>query len=227
MITTESVTWREYLAEWLMTFILSFVAITALFRAPSFFVHVIIAITFGVLFILFRKKLISFGNPVIALALMATRKISVKLALAFVSIQMAAGSVAGLVVFSMTKDFATRYKGLVQFAQFSWTSAVAETLAGFLLTAGIFALMHSTKTNDENSAVTNSIFVVYGSLLIAALLGSLGFVNPAFSFATLLFGNVVYLVAPVVGGILGAVFYMVVCEGKSLSSFYQSNSSNL
>ena len=223
MITTQNVTWREYLVEWLMTFILSFVAITALFRAPSFFVHVIIAITFGVLFIIFRKKLISFGNPVIAIAMMSVRKISVKLALAFISIQMAAGAMAGLVVLSMTKDFAKRYAGLVQYTQLSWISAAAEALAGFLLVAGMFTLMNSSKNSEDNSVVVNFIFVAYGSLLIAALIGSLGFVNPAFSFATLLFGNVIYLVAPVLGGVLGALFTMFVCEGKQLSSIYKSN----
>lgn len=218
MVTTQQVTWREYTVEFLTAYAVVLVMVLALFRAPSSLVHIISAVFFALLFTVMRKRMITFGNPVISLAMLGLRKISPKLALALISFQLAAGALAGLTVHGMIDDIGTRLEGLAGFTKLSFSSGLGELLGAFFFVAGIMALMNMYRNNtDDGSSIFGMFFVTYASMLTAALLGSIGFINPGVAFATGLHFNIIYTIIPLVGGILGAAFYTTVIEGRKLS----------
>jgi glycerol uptake facilitator-like aquaporin len=222
MITTQHLSWREYLIEFMTAFSMSLVYGLALFRAPSSLVHIIVALAFGILFLVMRKRMIAFGNPIITVSMFALRKISIKTVLALTSFQLAAGSIAGLVLYGIVDKMPERLAGMASFAKPTFAAGSAEFIGAFLLVAGILSLisMHRGKEDSEGS-LWNMILVVYSSLLISAVIGSIGMINPAVAFAMGLHFNIVYTIVPLIAGVLGAAFFMYVIEGASLSKLYK------
>ncbi len=222
MISVKSVTWREYAVEFLMAYLVSLITIIALFRAPSVFVHVISATIFGILYFAFKKYVVSFGHPVINIANIAVKKVSLGLGAALLAIEFAAAALAGFTSWLIIDKIAERLKGITGFAKLSFESGLAEFIGGFILVLGISSYLAHTKNSDTNAMIP-FIFTIYGAMIVSALFGSLGFINPNFALAVGLYSNIVYMLVPVIGGIVGALVYNIFGEGKTFAQIYKTN----
>ena len=216
MISTSEITWRNYAVESFCAFFLSAFYFLLLLRAgqltPIFMAIAIVAVT-----IIGKKHLLAFGNPIITVSQIALRTINWYAGLAIVSLQLCFGALAGVVIKAAYDT--SRIKGIESFTKASWTGGIAEAVGGFLLVAGILAIIHDQKSNNQSSPIAIGVLIIgFISIIIPALMGSIGVANPAVAFALGLYGNIAYVIAPIIGGILGGIFYSVVVDEQSFRS---------
>lgn len=188
---------KKYLVEVFGTFALTLVVTLSL--AGSFLVStpVLAALTLGLFVYSIGHISGTHLNPAVTIGAWSIKKISNTDALFYIVSQFVGAAIA-LFVVSMTV-------GAPQLVvSNSWTIALAECLGTFFFTFGIASVVYG-KTHDALSGV-----VVGGSLLlgiaIAALIGSNGVLNPAVAFGIGSF-NLTYIVAPIVGSVLGMQKY--------------------
>lgn len=225
MVTTKNITWREYLVEFLTAYTFTLVMSLSFFRITSALAYIIGAIFFAFLYVMLSKRMLAFGNPVISVSMLFLRKVSLKLGIALVAFQIAAGTLAGLTLYGLVDNMTTRIGGINSFAQISFSSGLGEFLGSAFFVMGILALVALHKNNNatEGSSAFNMFFVMYASMLTGVLFGSVGFINPAVAFGLGLHFNVVYTVIPLVGALVGALIYRGIIEGKSLKPLFKAN----
>jgi glycerol uptake facilitator-like aquaporin len=215
MISVSTVSWRNYAVEAFCAFSLSFLFLIFLLRAGQ-----LTPLLYGVAFVgivmICKKHILSFGNPAITVAQIALRSIHWYTGLALVALQLCFGALAGVVV-NLAFDM-SRMQGLAKFAQSTWNAGVAEAIGGFILVAGVMALVQAQKTDSKDSLSFGLLIIAVLAIITPAIVGSIGVANPASAFALGLFGNVAYVLAPIIGGILGGVFYSVVVDEQSFRS---------
>lgn len=154
-------------------------------------------------------------NPAVSIAMLASKKMNLKDFIGYIIAQFA-GAIAGAVVLNaIVKDpeklgCNALYNGGI------WTSFIIEVILTFVF---VIAILGVTSKN-ENSNVAG--LVIGGALVLVHLLG-IAFtgtsVNPARSFGPALIagkmdGVWVFLLAPLVGGILAAVVYSFLSAEK-------------
>jgi glycerol uptake facilitator-like aquaporin len=188
---------KKYTSEALGTFALTL--IVGLSLAGSFPVStpVLAALTLGLFVYSLGHVSGTHVNPAVTIGVWSIKKISNSDALSYIVAQFV-GAVVALCVFSSTIGMPT----LV--VSGNWMVIVAEVIGTFFFTFGIASVVYG-KTPSHLSGV-----VVGGSLLLgitaAALLGSNGVLNPAVALGIGSL-NFVYLIAPVVGSVLGMQAY--------------------
>lgn len=136
-------------------------------------------------------------NPAITLGAWSIKKISSKHALFYIIAQFVGAAIA-LWVIHGTVGAATLVVST------SWRTAFAECLGTLLFGFGVASLIFGKAPSDASG------FVAGGSLLlgisVAAMIGSNGVLNPAVALGIGSF-NWVYVLAPIVGSILGMQLY--------------------
>ena len=138
-------------------------------------------------------------NPAITLGLLTIKKIDLKNALGYILAQVFGAGLA--IVFS---SFLLGSDTLSEVLPFNIATFVAEAFGTFFFAFGIAAVVLG-KAKEQMSGI-----VIGGSLslgvLLAVLSGSQGILNPAVAFA-LNSVSIVYLLAPIVGAVLGFHVY--------------------
>ena len=139
-------------------------------------------------------------NPAITIGAWSIGKISTKQAAYYVAAQLLGGALAFVIV-RMT------YPGFGGVGGFNLAHFMGEMVGTFFFAYGVASAIYGKAPHDAIG------LVVGGSLLLgisfAALIGSVGALNPAVAFALGTF-NLVYIFAPIIGSVLGMQAYKVV-----------------
>jgi aquaporin Z len=187
---------RAYVAEFVGTFFLALgVSLSVARDFPL--VPLVAALTLGIFVYTVGSISGSQINPAVTFGLWSAQKMKSNHAIAYIAVQLVAGLCALLLTWALTGMAPKVEMGL------SWMAAVGEILGAFLLVFGVSSVVWG-KVKDDAAGVTIGGSLLMGILLASAL--SMGILNPAVAIALGVFSPV-YLLAPIVGGILGAQTY--------------------
>lgn len=198
---------KKYLAEFIGTFGLSFVVLVAVASTKS--LPMAVPLIAGLTLALFVYSIGSISgchiNPSVTLAQLSVNKISSKDAVAYIIAQFLGAFVAMFVakMFVVTSLAAT--------GAFDGKVFLAEMLGAFFFNFGIASVVYG-RAKEQMSGLVVGGSLVFG-VLVASLAGAAGILNPAVALA-LSSMSVVYLVAPVVGAVLGFQVYGFVATEK-------------
>jgi len=142
-------------------------------------------------------------NPAVTLGLWSVRKLKTVQALAYILVQFAGAAAAWYLFVYFTKiDTGTiKHEEVTQFASRTFA---AELLGTFVFTFAIAAAIYQRLSGGIKA------FVIGGGLalgIIVASLGSAGAVNPAVAFSIQQWNVWAYMLAPVLGALLGFNLY--------------------
>ncbi len=212
------ITWREYVVEFLLSFSLVFTSVFTLFSGLQLLAPVVVSIVFGVMYLIFRNKTVSFGHPLMSLVLIVLKKINISEGANVIAVQLFGGTLAGVVSIVSIVKYWERFAGLTKFATDSWSAALGEFFGAFILVAGIMSLiaLHNGRV-DDNKNIMNIMLIVFAGLMIAMLTGGIGLINPAAALATMTYMTWTYTLAPILGALFGALTYVILNEGISVS----------
>ena len=198
---------KKYLAEFIGTFGLSFIVLVAVASTKS--LPMAVPLIAGLTLALFVYSIGSISgchiNPSVTLAQLSVKKISAKDAVGYIVAQFlgALGAMFVAKMFVVTS--------LVAADAFEGKVFMAEMLGAFFFNFGIASVVYG-KAKEQMSGLVVGGSLVLG-VLVASLAGAAGILNPAVALA-LNSMSVVYLVAPVVGAVLGFHVYRFVVEEK-------------
>ncbi len=193
---------KKYIVELIGAFTLTLVVALSLAGMFPVSTPVLAALTLGLFVYTIGSISGSHINPAVTLGAWSIKKISTKDALFYIIAQCIGAALAMMVVSKV---------GSAPVLTVSNTGLVflAELVGTFFFTFGIASVIFS-KNHEAVSGV-----VVGGSLLlgitIAALMGSNGVLNPAVAFGIGSF-NLVYILGPIVGSVLGMQAYKYVAH---------------
>ena len=201
--------YKKYIVEAIGTFALSFVVLGAVSLKGT--VPLPVPVIAGLTLALFVYTIGGLSgchiNPSVTLGLLSVKKISIKDGAGYIVAQMFGALCAVLLaqVFVIVRPVAG------DVLAFDATMFGAEALGTFFFTFGIASVVYG-KAKEQMSGI-----IVGGSLLLGVLIasfaGSLGILNPAVAFA-LNAVSITYILAPVVGSVLGFQTYKYLVEGK-------------
>lgn len=198
---------KKYLAEFIGTFGLSFIVLLAVSFVGSLPIAVplIAALTLGLFVYSIGPVSGCHINPSVTLAQLSVKKISVKEAVGYIVAQLAGALVAVMVAKMLV------VVSPVAGAVYSNKVFMAEMLGAFFFNFGIASVVYG-KAKEQMSGL-----VVGGSLLLGVLVASLsgasGILNPAVAYA-LGSATAVYILAPIVGAVLGFQVYRFLAAEK-------------
>lgn len=211
------------IAELAGSFILAFAALNT--QANP----IIAAVTVMVLVLMFSKLSGGHINPVVTISLLATRQIGWKKAVAYLIAQFVGAMLAFVAVshFLQGMMVPNQYTGAMEEAKIftvsatdTWRPFFAELLGGAVFGLGIAATFLGKKEGYE------AAFTIGGSLLIAlfvAVIASHALINPAVALSVGIldpknaWGIYDYAIAPIVGGVIGALLYQLLRSDISLA----------
>jgi len=228
---------RKYLSELVGTLLVVFagcgsaVAAGALFSAlgitlPAAFTTLAIAMAFGLatMAVYYMIGNVSGGhiNPAVSLGMLITRKLSVKDFIGYIIAQFAGGIAgAGLLAYCISGTTSLAANGYGDSSTFGISSTVAfvmEAVLTFALVSTFINVTSDEKTKGVAGIVIGFAVTAFYGLAVPFTGGSL---NPARSLGpALLQGSTaisqvwVFIAAPLVGGVLAALFYMLIHGGS-------------
>jgi aquaporin Z len=187
------------LAEFLGTATLVSVALVLTeTTAVSYFIATSLAVTLTVIVLLFGGVSGSHVNPAITFGMWTARRIGTLRAVSYIAAQMLGGLAAWqLYQYMVDKPLAAK---TIKFDTHIW---VAELIGTFILALGFTAAV-SRVLDALQSAVVYSSALFVG--IMVASVGSAGLLNPAMALGVRSWGTV-YLLGPLVGGLLGVNLY--------------------
>ena len=216
---------KKYLAEFIGTFVLVFFACgTAAVvgcSAENGTGYLLTALAFGLVIVAMAYSIGNISgchiNPAVSIAMLVSKKMTVKDFIGYVIAQFA-GSIVGA---ALLMAFVGKDSGLGANALYDgniWLSLLIEIILTFVFVLAILGVT----SKEGNSAVSG---VVIGLALTLVHILGISFtgtsVNPARSFGPAIFvggdalANVwVFLVAPLVGGVLAAIVYKFLASSK-------------
>lgn len=216
---------RKYLAEFIGTFVLVFVACgTAAMvgvNAEQGSGYLLTALAFGLVIVAMAYSIGNISgchiNPAVSIAMLIDKRMSVTDFVAYVVAQFA-GAIAGAGVLQI---FAGKDSGLGANALFNGDIALSVGIEVILTFIFVLAVLGVT-AKSSNASVAG--LVIGGALTLVHILG-ISFtgtsVNPARSFGPALFvggdalaSSWVFIVAPLIGGILAALVYRFLAGDK-------------
>lgn len=195
------------MSEFIGTFALSFVVLAAVASAESLpmAVPLIAGLTLG----LFVYSIGSISgchiNPAVTLAQLSVKKISVKDATIYIVAQF----LGALAAMGVAKFFVIASPMVVM--AFDIKIFLAEMLGAFFFNFGIASVVYG-KAKEQMSGLVVGGSLLFG-VLVASLAGAAGILNPAVAVA-LNSASIVYVVAPIVGAVLGFQVYKAVADVK-------------
>lgn len=220
---------RKYISEFIGTFLLIFmgcgaaVASNALFSAqgflPASFGMVIVAVSFGVILAVltyaFAKVSGAHLNPAVSLAMLVTKKLSVKDFFGYIVSQFA-GGIAGAALLIVllggrTSLGANGYGSLSTFGITLWLALLVEIIASFFF---VYAVLAAKERDSESGGGALISGLALTAVYLFAVPFTGGSANPARSFGPALLqgGDAlsqvwVFIVAPLAGALLASLLY--------------------
>lgn len=144
-------------------------------------------------------------NPAITLGLLSLKRISYKDALYYIIAQF----VGAILAFGVTSYLVNNGLTSIGFSTTMGLSLIiGEVLGTFIFGFGVASIV---LRGNGNSSATMAGFSLFFGAIIAILTGSAGILNPAVALATNSLGFV-YLLAPIVGSVLGMQAYAYIRE---------------
>jgi glycerol uptake facilitator-like aquaporin len=149
-------------------------------------------------------------NPMITLAMGSLGKMSLRDTLGYLVAQFVGAALSLLAIRGLIAGAAERIANLQSVATITMQTGIAEAIGAFFFAWGISALV-SRKESPATMAFLAGVAMLLG-IIAAAISGSLGIINPALALTLGVF-NPMYVVAPVVGGVLGVWAYAMLTGG--------------
>lgn len=191
--------YSKYIAEFLGTFILSYIVVMSLTTDYSVVTPVLAGLTLMLFVYTVGNISGTHINPAVTIAMLTRGKINSTEAFFYIVVQLSAATLAMILFNQSGRDLP------VDTAKVG-TVFLAETLGTMIFAFGIMAVV-----NQKVSEGLGGI-VIGGSLLLgislAAVIGSAGLLNPAVA-VPLEFLNWQYLLSPVLGAVLGVTLYEI------------------
>ncbi len=199
--------YKKYLAELIGTFALSFVVLAAVAFGSSLplAVPLIAALTLGLFVYSIGPVSGSHINPAVTLGLLSVKKISSSEAVRYILAQLLGALAATIVakIFVITSPMvASPFNGRV---------FLAEALGTFFFCFGIASVVYGQAKEQMSGLVVGGSLLL--GVLVASLVGAAGILNPAVAFA-LNSASILYIVAPVVGSVLGFKTYKYILNAQ-------------
>lgn len=196
---------KKYIAEFFGTMILSLAVTASIFSAAG--VPTALWVGLALAMLIFCIGSVSGGhyNPAVTFGMMVFRKISVKDGIIYIILQ----ALAGFAVWGITMALALKLPAFN--ADFSVYSFVAEIIGMAIFTFGISAAVDKAK-GQMQTAIIIGLSLIMGAY-IGGGLGSYGVINPAIAISVHIWG-IVYLVAPLVGAVIGMAIYRFLGQGS-------------
>jgi glycerol uptake facilitator-like aquaporin len=191
----------KYLAEFIGTFALTLLVSLSILVGAPLSTPLIAALTLGTFVYILGSISGAHFNPAVTISLATIRKISLVDTILYILFQIAGAMTAMLVAQMLTEESLNLTRHMTM------ASAIAEAFGAFFLVFGISAVVHGKAPHDASG-------IVIGSSLFLGLTATAGFSNGILNPAVALgLGSisVVYLLAPIVGGICGAQLYSALC----------------
>lgn len=197
------------LAEFLGTSVLVMVTLVlSQTTAVSYFIGTSVALALGVAYMMFSGVSGGHFNPAITLGVWASKKITQSSSVKAVTYIVA--QVLGALASWQLYQYFVNQKITAQPVKYSLPLLVAEVVGTFILALG-FATAASRAFSALESALTYG-FSLFVGIMVAAT-ASAAFLNPAVALGLRSFNfNWVYIVGPIVGGVVGIVLYKVMFE---------------
>lgn len=188
------------LAEFLGTAVLVMVALVlAQTTGVPYFIATSVAVTLGLVYVLFGSVSGGHFNPAVTLGMWSARRISTVRGIGYLASQMLGGFAAWQLF-----QYFTNQSLPAKVTHWSTPMFLAELVGTAILAIGFTAaMMRKLDTLTSALAYGASFFV---GIMVAAT-ASAGYLNPASALAMRNF-NWVYILGPVVGGIVGVNLYM-------------------
>ncbi len=193
-------------AEFLGTAMLAMVAlILSQTTAVSYFIGTSLAVVLAAIVMFFGNISGAHVNPALTFGLWTARQISTLRAIAYIAAQLL-GGLAALELYQYFINHTLPAKSLA----FSTPVWLAEVVGTAVLATAIAAVV-SKKMDTVTSALTMGAAIFSG--VIIASTASAGYINPAIALAARNW-NAVYVLGPLVGGLIGVNLYMMLFAGK-------------
>jgi aquaporin Z len=190
---------KKYISELIGTFTLALV-VTLAVGGGAFSIPIPVLAAFVVGIFVYAVGSISGAhlNPIITIAMLATKEIKGMQGIAYIVSQFLGGILALIVAGLLnvnTNVFPT---------SISIMSGVAEALGAFVFAFGVGAVYYK-KVSSSGSGIVVALSLLVG-ISTAGLVGSYGLINPAVALATGMF-DMFYLLGPVIGFTVGFMVY--------------------
>ncbi len=188
---------QRYQAEFLGTFVLSFVVWLSTLQTMPASTPVVAALTLGVLVYTLGGISGAQLNPAVTLGMLAIKKISPRDAAYYVLCQLLGGAAVALIAMLM--------EGSPSVAMHDGSPVVAlgEALGAFVLAFGVASVVRG-KVHAAASGLTVGLSLFLGICFASPF--SMGFLNPAVALGSGFF-EPMYIIGPLLGGAFGAVVY--------------------
>lgn len=195
--------YHAYVAEFFGTFLLALVVRLAVSTSLPVATPVIAGMTLGMLVYALGSTSGTHINPAVTISLAVVRKIKPKDAVIYVVLQCLGGVIAGLVGTMLLSGSPVSFD-----AGTSLVPGVFEMIGAGILVLGVSSVVFQ-KALAPVSGLTIGTALSLGALV--ASVGSAGIVNPAVALALHAYSSL-YLIAPIIGGVLVALGYKAVLK---------------
>ncbi|PRZ42982.1 aquaporin Z [Antricoccus suffuscus] len=221
--------WRSYLAEFVGTGILVMAGVGAAVLGGTGVGHLGVALAFGLTltFLVYAIGPISgcHVNPAVTVGLMVTSKIAVKDAIAYVVAQLLGAIAGAAVIFGVASGRPGYHSGVDRLAPNGWGTAspdgYSQTSAFGIEIALTFVMVFVVLAATDRIGTAASASVGIGFTLAVVYLVSIpvtgGSANPARSLGSAVFSGGtalgqlwLFIVAPLIGAVIGALFYNLI-----------------
>lgn len=207
---------QAVLAEFLGTTILAMVyLVLTQTTGVSYFIGTSVAVTLGVVYLIFSQVSGGHFNPAITLGMWTMRKINTISGVLYIVAQVLGGLTAWGVY-----SYLTSFHIAPHAATWHWTLFWAEAIGTLVLALGYGAAVSKGKTAVE-SALSYG-FALFVGIMIAAT-ASAAYLNPAVALGSMRFHwDWVYILGPLVGGLVGINLFGYLFGGAKLPSMATS-----
>ena len=188
------------MAEFLGTSVLVMVALVlSQTTGVPYFIATSVAVTLGLVYVLFGSVSGGHFNPAITVGMWSARRISTVRGVAYIAAQML-GGVASWQLF----QYFTNQSLPAKTTNWSTPMFLAELVGAAILAVGLTAAL--TRRLDTLTTALTYGAAFFAGIMIAAT-ASAAYLNPASALALRNF-NAIYILGPLVGGIVGVNLYM-------------------
>jgi len=199
---------KKYISELIGTFILSLVVALAVgggvFSIP---ISVLASLVVGIFVYTIGSISGAHLNPAVTVAMLATKEISGKQGLAYLTSQFLGGILA-----LVTAGLLNANTNLLP-TSVSMMSGVAEALGAFVFAFGVGAVYYK-KVTSSGSGIVIALSLLVG-ISVAGLIGSYGIINPAVALASGVF-DMFYLLGPIIGFTIGFMVYKWLIDSPNI-----------
>lgn len=187
-------------AEFLGTATLVMVALVlANTTGVSYFIATSVAVTLGLVTMLFGAASLGHFNPAVTFGVWTTRKLATLKAATYVAAQLLGGVASWQLYQYLTNRAVT-----AQTEKFDMRMFLAEVVGAAILTIGVAAAVNRRLDSLQTALTIGAAFFV--GIMVAST-ASVGLINPAIAVG-LREWNYIHVLGPLVGGLVGANLYM-------------------